>query len=214
MHKIVLVDDHILIRKGLAEMITNTGKALVVFEGSNGKELIEYLENNPAPDVLLLDINMPVMNGFDTAAYLQQTYPLLKFLALSMMDEEDTIIKMLANGAKGYLLKNIEPSVLLNAIETVIEGSFYLNNLVNNKMVYAMQKEISTISAKQVLSEREIEYLRLTCQEKSHKEIAELLFISPRTVDYYRDGLFDKLQIKTRVGLVLYALKHNIVALK
>lgn len=214
MHTLAIIDDHTLIRKGLIEMINNTGKAIVVYEGGNGTDLVSYLKTNAAPDIILLDITMPIMNGFETAAYLHQHYPLLDFVALSMMDDEDAIIKMVTNGAKGYLLKNITPSELLNAIDAIKKEGIYLNNLVSNKMVNALRKEIQLSNSKPQLTDREIEYIKLTCEELSHKEIAEKLFVSPRTVDYYRDGLFEKLHIKTRVGLVLFALKHKLFQLK
>jgi two-component system, NarL family, invasion response regulator UvrY len=214
MHTIGLVDDHTLIRKGLIEMIDNTGKAKVIFEGDNGSDLVNYLRSSSAPDIILLDISMPIMNGFETAIFLHEHYPLLDFVALSMMDEEEAIIRMVTNGAKGYLLKNITPNELLNAIDTIKKEGIYLNNLVNNRMVNALRKEIQLSNSKPQLTDREIEYIKLTCEELSHKEIAEKLFVSPRTVDYYRDGLFEKLHIKTRVGLVLFALKHKLFQLK
>jgi len=214
MHTLAIIDDHTLIRKGLTEMINNTGKATVVFEGDNGKDLINYLKTNTVPDIVLLDITMPIMNGFETAIFLHEHYPLLDFVALSMMDDEDAIIKMVTNGAKGYLLKNITPRELLNAIDIIKKEGIYLNNLVSNRMVNALRKEIQLSNSKPQLTEREVEYIKLTCEELSHKEIAEKLFVSPRTVDYYRDGLFEKLHIKTRVGLVLFALKHKLFQLK
>jgi two-component system, NarL family, invasion response regulator UvrY len=214
--KIALVDDHSLLRNGLASLINNLGYS-VLYECSNGQQLIDKVEKNEAPDVILMDINMPEMDGFETTLWLKRNRPLVNVIALSMYDDETSIIRMIKNGARGYILKDINPKELKLAIESVMAKGFYYSDLVSGKIVKRVRNEgdedeegnNSKLAVK--LNERQIEFLKLAATEMTYKEIAERMHVSPRTVDGYRDELFEKLNIKSRVGLVLFAIKNGII---
>lgn len=212
--KIVLVDDHVLLRKGLADLVRNFGFE-VLYEANNGKEFCEKLKsNNDHPQLVLLDINMPQMDGYETSLWLKKNYPDIKILALSMHDDENAVIRMLKNGARGYILKDTEPSELKTAIDAILQKGFYYSEMVTGRLVHSIAGiDDESHSSQQILhlTEREIEFLKLTCSEMTYKEIADKMYLSPRTVDGYRDALFQKLEIKTRTGLVIYAIKNGIV---
>lgn len=213
MANIVLTDDHILLRNGLASLVKNLGHD-VLFEADNGLELTKKINPALLPDIVLLDINMPEMDGFATAQWIKTNYPDIKVLALSMYDNENTIIRMLKCGAKGYILKDSEPAELKAAIEALMSKGYYYSDLVSGKLIHAINKmedEGSDVHTMNNLSEREIDFLKYTCTELTYKEIADKMCVSPRTIDGYRDNLFEKLQLKTRVGLVMYSIKNGIV---
>lgn len=215
MAKIVLTDDHVLLRNGLATLVTNLGHT-VLYEADNGKDLIEKLKTGSIPDIVLLDINMPEMDGYATANWLKKNYPKIKVLALSMYDNETSIIRMLKAGAKGYILKDSDPADLKSAIESLMVKGFHYSDHVNSRMMNAMNQmdeESNSLKSLVLLSEREIDFLKNTCTELTYKEIAEKMIVSVRTIDGYRDRLFEKLDVKTRVGLVMYAIKNGIVSI-
>jgi DNA-binding NarL/FixJ family response regulator len=205
---IALADDHAILRKGLAELINAIPGLKIVLDADNGAELIKKLEQtDPKPSVIILDINMPEMDGYQTAAALRELYPDIHILALSMHDTEFNIIKMLRAGARGYLLKNVSPSELQRAIMEVNEHGFYHSELVTGRMLRILQDGKNGQSE---LSANEEQFLELCCTELTYKEIAEKMFKSPRTIDGYREGLFLKLGVSTRTGLVMYALRTGI----
>jgi DNA-binding NarL/FixJ family response regulator len=212
--KVVLVDDHVMLRNGLAAVIKDFGYD-VLFEADNGKELQNKLDNVNLPDLVILDINMKIMDGYETAQWLKQTYPLVKVLALSMYDDENAIMKMLRNGARGYILKDNDPAELRAALDAVIDKGYYYSELVTGKLIHSINKSDGDASAGNTskLSEREIEFLKHACSELTYKEIASQMHLSPRTIDGYRDALFEKLNIKTRTGLAIYAIKNGIYRL-
>jgi len=213
MANIVLVDDHVLLRNGLASLVKNLGHE-VLFEADNGKDFTDKLKSKALPDVVLLDINMPEMDGYETAHWLKQNHPDIRVLALSMYDNENSIIRMLKCGAKGYILKDSEPAELRAAIDALMSKGFYYSDLVSGKLIHAINKiddEGSELKNLIQLNERETDFLKYACTEMTYKEIADKMFVSPRTIDGYRDGLFEKLHIKTRVGLVMYAIKNGLV---
>ncbi|UII19357.1 response regulator transcription factor [Fulvivirga ligni] len=207
-YKVVVVDDHILFAQALENLVNTFDQFQVLYHMKNGQELLDKLENKDnIPDIALMDINMPVLNGIETMKALNTKFPDIKVLALSMDNDEHTIIKMLKAGAKGYLLKDIHPTTFHNALKTVIKKGFYYSDEVANTVMTSMHKpETEEIH----LKDREIEFLKLVCTEKTYKEIASEMFLSPKTIDGYRESLFDKLQVKSRIGLVIYAIKHNI----
>ena len=214
MANIVLTDDHVLLRNGLAALVKNLGHH-VLFEADNGKDFISKLDIKSLPDVVLLDINMPEMGGYDTAQWIKENHPDIKVLALSMYDNENAIIRMLKCGAKGYILKDSEPAELKAAIEDLISKGYYYSDLVSGKLIHAINKiedEGSSVNTLVNLNDRETDFLKYACTEMTYKEIADKMFVSPRTIDGYRDGLFEKLHVKTRVGLVMYAIKSGIVS--
>lgn len=209
MIKIALIDDHALLRSGLASVITGFGDYEIVFEADNGKHFIQQLSTYPCPDVVLLDITMPEMDGFETAGWIKENRPDIKILVLSMLDNDAAIIRMLRNGARGYILKDSKPEVLRSSLHSIVHKGFCTNELVSGKMVHFINKGGD---AKEVhtLSDKEIAFLKLCCSEKSYKEMADELGIAPRTVESLRSSLFDKLETTSRVGLVLYAIRNGL----
>ncbi|MEP7318767.1 MAG: response regulator transcription factor [Panacibacter sp.] len=212
---VALADDHALIRNGLAGLINTFDGYNVLFQAGNGQEFIDALKPNTLPDLVLMDINMPKKDGYETTLWLKQHYPDVKVLALSMYDNESAIIRMLKCGARGYILKDAEPADLKRALDDIIKKGFFYSDLVTGHLIHTMQKmdDSAEIRTTFNLSDREVEFLKLICTELTYKEIADKMFVSPRTVDGYRDALCDKLDVKTRVGLVIYAIKNNIVNL-
>jgi len=211
--KVALADDHVLLRNGLAGLVTNLGYS-VLFECSNGKELVNKLQKDALPDIILMDINMPEMDGYEATLWMKNNYPLVHVLALSMYDDENAIIRMLKNGAKGYIMKDADPTELKLAIDNVITRGVHYSELVTGKLLHSIyQLDEKNNSTKQMLnlSDREISFLKLVSTEMTYKEIADSMYLSPRTIDGYRDALFEKLNIKNRVGLVLFAIKNGIV---
>ncbi|MBO9634192.1 MAG: response regulator transcription factor [Chitinophagaceae bacterium] len=207
-----LVDDHVLLRNGLAALVRNIGHQVVI-EASDGQDFITKLKDGPQPEVVLMDINMPVMDGYETAVWMKQNYPDIKVLALSMYDDEAAIIRMLKNGARGYILKDSDTPELKSAIEAVLTKGFYYTEMITGKLLHTINQSDDEGSTRKVLNlnDRELEFLKLSCSEMTYKEIADKMHLSPRTIDGYRDSLFEKLKIKTRVGLAIYAIKHGIV---
>jgi DNA-binding NarL/FixJ family response regulator len=204
---IVIVDDHYLIAKALASIISNFKDFEVIYECGNGNELLEKMKfNNNVPDIVLLDISMPIMDGYETAKWLHENHPNVLIMALSMQDDEDSVIKMIKNGATSYLIKNTNPIELENALTKLTQDGFYYPEWAS-KMVFASLTEKNKI--KTFLSEREMEFLKYAATEMSYKEISEKMFCSPRTVEGYRDSLCEKLELKTRVGLAVYAIKNR-----
>tara|TARA_R110002072_G_scaffold193809_7_gene351010 strand:- start:10407 stop:11063 length:657 start_codon:yes stop_codon:yes gene_type:complete len=210
-HKIVIVDDHLLFASSLEKLIHTFGGFKVLYKAGNGAELQEHFElNKPKPDIILLDVNMPVMNGLETVVWLTETHPNIKVLVLSMEDDEEHILKMIRSGAKGYLLKDIDPENLKHALLEVLQKGFYYTEKINEILLDIVQGK-GKPSEKSLLKENEITFLKLACTEKTYKEIADIMCLSPKTIDGYRQELFSKLNIKNRVGLVLYAIKNNFV---
>jgi two-component system invasion response regulator UvrY len=195
---IALVDDHALLRSGLAGLIRSFGQYEVLFEAGGGLDLIRQLQHTRHPDVVLLDINMPDMDGCDTANWLRLHYPDIRILALSMYDTESSIVRMLRTGARGYILKDSAPDELKLALDAIIQKGFYAGHHCRPMLV---------------LNERELEFMRLVCTEWTYKEIADRMYLSPRTIDGYRDALFEKLNVRTRVGLAMFAVRSGIVSI-
>lgn len=211
MIKVALVDDHALLRNGLASVINTFGGYHVCFEADNGRQFIELLKKNDTPDIVLLDITMPEMNGFETAKWIKENKPKIKVLVLSMMDDDNSIIRMLRNGAKGYILKDSRPDVLKAALNTIAQKGFFLNDLVSGKLVHIANNPDDENKDRLDLTEKEIEFLKLCCTEKSYKEIAVSMNIAPRAAEAMRSNLFEKLETLSRVGLAMYAIRNNYV---
>jgi DNA-binding NarL/FixJ family response regulator len=209
---IALVDDHILLRNGLAALINSFNGYQVSFEADHGKDFIDLITTQVNPDIVLLDINMPEMNGFDTATWIKENLPSTKILVLSMMDNESSIISMLKAGAGGYILKDSKPSVFRQALDDIRDKGFFMNELVTHKMLNYVKGDEQNSDAAIIarLSEKELTFLKLACTEKTYKEIASEMNLSPRTVEGYRDDLFVKLAVMSRVGLVLFAIKNGL----
>ncbi|MEE9407578.1 MAG: response regulator transcription factor [Polaribacter sp.] len=207
-HAIAIIDDHLLFSQSLKGLIATFNDFEVTIQAANGKEFIEKLNATNLPEIALMDMNMPIMGGVETTLVLQEKFPSIKVLALSMDDNETSILKMIRSGAKGYLLKDIHPDILLEALQGVLHEGFYHTKRVSNTLVNSLHnKKEPTIT----LVKRELEFLKLACTEMTYKEIASVMFLSPKTIDGYREHLFKKLEVKNRVGLVIYALKNKLV---
>ena len=202
---IAIVDDHTLFRDGVAALMAEFDELQVVFEAENGDQMQHLLAKHPLPQVILMDINMPVMDGYLAAKWVKDNYPQIRILALSMFEEDKAVIRMIKSGAGGYVLKESKPRELLHAIKTINEKGVYINEMVSGKLVRKVADDDGP-----EFSRKEFEFLRLCCSELTYKEIADLMFVSPRTVDNYRESLFQKLNLKTRTGLVLYAIQNEI----
>ena len=209
-NSIVIVDDHTLIAQALKGIIANFEQFEVLYECENGQALIEKLKvKSNIPTIVLLDISMPIMDGFETAKWLKENHPEVLIMTLSMQDDEQSVIKMIKNGANGYLLKNTHPAELEKALLKLVTDGFYYPDWAS-RMVFASLNEDKKATLNTLkLTDRETEFLKYTVTEMNYKEIAEKMFCSPRTVESYRDSLFEKLELKTRVGLAVYALKNG-----
>jgi len=215
-HPIAVVDDHTLFRKGLISLINVFPNFQVMLEASNGKEFIQLLDPNNLPEIVLMDISMPEMDGYATCEWLKSHYPHIKVLALSTMDAETAIIKMIRSGAKGYIVKDADLSELKLAFSELLSIGFFYNELVSRKVIHSINKIVEDndeVAALQKLSENELTFLRLSCSEKTYSEIANEMFKSEKTIDGYRAELFKKLNVSSRVGMVMYAIKNGIVQL-
>lgn len=209
--QVAITDDHILLRNALARLVSSFDGYSVLTEADNGKDLRSKIQQHLVPDIVLLDVNMPEMDGFETTQWLRKNYPHIKVLVLSMLSDEKTIIKMFRLGAKGYLLKNTDPEELKNALDSVANKNVYLSEYVSDKLVSGLNKDVENDSKPVLLNEREREFLKWACTELAYKDIAEKMNLSPRTVDDYRQSLFNKLKVHSRVGLVMYAIRSGIV---
>jgi DNA-binding NarL/FixJ family response regulator len=203
---IAIVDDHTLFRNGVAALMAEFEELNIAFEAENGEQLQQQLKKHPAPNVVLMDINMPVMDGYESTKWLKTNYPDIKVLALSMFEDDKAVIRMIKCGASGYVLKESKPRELLEAIKTIYSKGVYINELVSGKLL----RSVADNEGLAAFSKKEIEFLKLCCSELTYKEIADQMFVSPRTVDNYREALFQKLNLKSRTGLVLYAIQHEI----
>jgi len=203
---IAIVDDHTLFRNGVAGLMGEFDELQVVFEAENGQQMQYALAKHASPDVMLMDINMPVMDGYETTAWLKKNYPQVKVLALSMFEDDKAVIKMIKNGASGYVLKESKPGELLDAIKTIHTKGVYINDMVSGKLI----RSVTDGEDGPDFTKKELEFLCLCCSELTYKEIADKMFVSPRTVDNYREALFLKLNLKSRTGLVLYAIQNQI----
>ena len=211
--KVALVDDHTLIRSGLANLIREFGDFEITLEAKNGRHFLTSILGSSLPDIVLLDINMPEMDGYETAARIRDTYPDIKVLALSMNDKDKAIIRMLRHGARGYILKDVEPAELRRALTEVYDNGYYYTEIVTSRLIHNINQEADPTFGDSLdpgLSEKEIQFLKYACTEMTYKAIADAMFLSPRTIDGYRDALFIRLDVHSRVGLAIYAIRNGI----
>lgn len=205
--QIALVDDHKLFRSGIAYLINNFHRYSVLFEAGDGEDMIRKINPKLKPDIILLDISMPKMDGISTARWLRTNHPEIKIVVLSMFEDAEKVLTMVRMGVKGYLLKDSEPSEFEDALLKVSQNEIYYPEFVTKHLVHNINIDYTLAK----LNSREVEFLKLASTELTYKEIAEHMCISSRTVDGYRDQLFDKLGIKSRIGLVLYAIKNKLI---
>lgn len=204
---IIIVDDHTLFAQSLQILINSFQEFEVLDVLKNGQELVDHFKaNKKHPDIILLDIRMPVMSGIETMEWLRDHYPNQKVLALTMEHEENIIIKMIKSGCRGYLLKDIEPEEFLFALDCVWKSGYYMNQETTDALECSTEPKTF-----RNLSSREMEFLSLACSELTYKEVAGKMNLSPKTIDGYRESLFNKLELKSRVGLVLFAVKNKLV---
>lgn len=211
--KVAMADDHILLRNALAALIDSYGDCKVISQSGSGRELTENIAKGQIPDVAILDLNMPDMDGFETAEWLQKNHPAIHVLMLTMYDSELSMIRLLKAGVKGFLKKDIHPSELKFAIHAVMESGYYYSNHSTGKLVNLFRNGNGGESQlyRAILTEPEIQFLKLACSDLTYKEIAIKMSLSPRAVDTLRDQLFTKLDVKSRVGLALVAIRNGVV---
>ncbi len=209
-HSIVIADDHRLIAESLSHLINEMPEFEVAHVANNGKALLGYLEKaGTQPEIAILDINMPLMNGVVTAREISARYPLLKMLALSMNDDETSVIQMIRAGCRGYLLKDCTQAELHRSLTEILERGFYYSEFVTGKLIHTIHKEEKAPAPVFKLSDREMEFIKYAASEMTYKEIAITMKLSERTIDGYREALFEKLQVRSRVGLVLFAIRYG-----
>ena len=204
--KLAIVDDHVLFAHGLKNLLIQQSDYEVLYVCSSGEDLQSKLKSHSEqPDLILVDLNMPNMNGIELTKWLKQNYPTFTILAISMMADEANIIKIIKAGAAGYLLKDSHPNTLIEAISSAITNGFFSNDIATKALVNAIKED------ELKLTEKESHFLKLACSEMTYKEIADKMCLSPKTIDGYRESLFQKLEVKNRIGLVLYGIKHKLV---
>lgn len=213
-NKVIIIDDHLLFSQSLKYLINSFEDFIVVDNFENGKDFIDSVQANKIDtdeiQLVLLDVNMPILDGLKTMEWIKKNRENLKVIALSVNDDEETIIKMIKNGAKGYLLKDTSPKIFEEALKTVTDKGFFFTELVSGLLV----NRLDQTNNKHELKDKEIVFIKHACTEKTYKEIADEMCLSPKTIDGYREQLFCKLEIKTRIGLVLYAIKNKIVCVE
>lgn len=207
-HSIVIIDDHLLIAKALSSIIEHFSNYKVLYECENGQVLTEKLKQKKSiPDIVLLDIVMPVMDGLETAQWLKENHPGILVMALTMQHDDESLIKMIQCGAKGYLHKNVHPTELEKALDMLVQKGFYYPDWATSRVLSTIAAGNNKPVTDHTLTDREKEFMQYACTELTYKEIGEKMFCSARTVEGYRDALFEKLGMKTRVALALYAVK-------
>lgn len=215
MTKVIIVDDHKMFRNGVKLMVEAEKIGEIIAEAENGQQFLDLLKTLK-PDVVLMDIDMPIMGGIEATEKAIDKYPDLKILALSMFGDEKFYSKMLSAGAKGFLLKKSGMSELFKGIKEVAEGESYFSNELLRKMVINLEKEKQKEENIQKIikfTKREMEILKLLCNGKSTNEIAETISLSPKTIDSYRSKLISKTNTKNTVSLVIYAIKNKLITI-
>ena len=212
--KIALVDDHVLLRNALASLINKFEDCRVIHQSGNGKELTKAILSGLVPDIIILDLNMPHMDGHQTALWLNKHYPEINVLMLTVYDSDLSIIRLLQCGVKGFVKKDVHPKELKFAITSIMNTGFYYSHNTTGKVVSFFSKTDDGITKlqKAILSDEETMFFKLICTDLTYKEIAARMNLNHRTVDTMRDHLFERLDVRSRVGLVMIAIKQGIVS--
>ena len=215
--KLAIVDDHTLFRKGLQSLIEMAvPEHVILFEADNGEDLQKKINAENQPDIILMDINMPHIDGYESVTWLNENFPLVNVLVVSMVENEESIVRMLRLGVKGYLCKDVEPAELGQALRTIMNKGFYYTDHITGMLVHSIRQE-STMQKKLTpsysMNDRELSFLQFSCSELTYQEIAEKMFLSPKTVDGYRNTLFERFGVKSRVGLVIFAIREGLVSI-
>ncbi|TXD46300.1 response regulator transcription factor [Polaribacter sp. IC073] len=213
---IVIVDDEQLFRSGVQFLLNREQNFNVIFEAENGHELVDFISNTEEfPDVILMDLKMPEMNGIEATKAIHKTHPNIKIIALTSYDGKSFITNMIDVGASSYLLKNTSPKMVIHTINEVYEKGFYYDEkvlkIIHENIISSSGKRIKSDLDKNLLSKRELEVLELICEQKTTTEIADKLFISPRTVEGHRNNLLLKTQSKNVAGLVIYGIQKKLI---
>jgi DNA-binding NarL/FixJ family response regulator len=212
--RVIIADDHVLYRAGVKNALSSKKDIKVIAEADNGSHLLNLLKAIQ-PDVILLDIQMPIMDGITTLPEIKKLYPHIRVIMLTMMDDQSMITKLMELGANSYLTKTSDSEVIYEAIKTCYTQEFYFNSLTNKALLNNLrQKTPSSIKLQQedaTLSDKEITVLRLMCEEKSTREIAEAVDLSPRTIEAIRDKLKTKTGAKSTAGLIMFAVKNKLL---
>lgn len=211
--KIVLVDDHVLLRHALVSLIDSFEGFKIIGTANHGLEFLDQINEDCLPDIVILDISMPVMDGYTTAKILREKYPSIKMMVLTMFDAEIALIRLLQIGVKGFLKKDINQEELKSALIAVYKEGYYYSSITTGKLAMFFHKAHcnNTSIEKSLLSEFEINFMKLVSTDMTYKEIASKMNLTPRAIDSYRDGLFEKLEVKSRVGLAIFAVKIGLV---
>lgn len=210
--KVAIADDHALFRAGVKTALSVKKDVELIAEADNGMQLLNLLKH-VQPDVILLDIQMPIMDGITTLPEIRKLYPQVKVIILSMHNDHSMISKLMEIGANSYLTKNSDSETIYQAIKTCFEQEFFFNELTNKALLTGLRtKRVEPVAADDAqLNDKEMKILKLMCEEKTTKEIADIVDISPRTVEAIRDKLKTKTGAKSMAGLVMYAVKHGIM---
>jgi DNA-binding NarL/FixJ family response regulator len=213
-YKIILADDHILLRDALANLINNFEEFEVIAKAANGSEVIKLLKNGLEPDILLMDLNMPIIDGYETAKLLAKQQPYLKIVILTMYDTEMLLIRLLHAGVCGFLKKDVNPQDLRDALLAITAGEYYYSNHTNVKIVSLLRKDenAQTNLEKLLLNDHEIQFLKLCGTDMTYVEIAGAMELKPKFIDNLRQSIFLKLDVNSRVGLVIYAVKNGLIS--
>lgn len=212
--RVIIADDHVLYRAGVKNALSSKKNIKIIAEADNGQHLLNLLKGIQ-PDVILLDIQMPIMDGITTLPEIKKLYPRIRVIMLTMMDDQSMITKLMELGANSYLTKTSDSEIIYEAIKTCFEQEFYFNSLTNKALLNNLrQKTPSSLKLQQedaTLSDKEITVLRLMCEEKSTREIAEAVDLSPRTIEAIRDKLKTKTGAKSTAGLIMFAVKNKLL---
>ncbi|MDQ2863192.1 MAG: response regulator transcription factor [Bacteroidota bacterium] len=212
--KVIIADDHVLYRAGVKTALSSKKDVKIIAEADNGAHLLNLLKGIQ-PDVILLDIQMPIMDGIATLPEIKRLYPKIKIIMLTMMDDQSMITRLMELGANSYLTKTSDSEIIYEAIKTCYEQEFFFNALTNKALLNNLKQRLPhSIKLQQedaTLSEKEITVLRLMCEEKSTREIAEAVELSPRTIEAIRDKLKTKTGAKSTAGLIMFAVKNKLL---
>lgn len=211
--KIAIADDYAIYRDGLRAGLIRDNNLEVMMEAENGEELLAGLEKNQ-PDVILMDLKMPVMDGMEATRQIRKKFESIKILAVTMYDDDKFIIHLMENGANGYLLKNADPKEIRKAIYAVHENGYYFNDIVHNALLkkLVIKSNFKPSFNQQIeFSERELDVIKMICNEKTAAEIGTALFLSPRSVEGIRQRLIEKTGVRNTAGLVMFAVKNGII---
>jgi DNA-binding NarL/FixJ family response regulator len=211
--KITIADDYKIFRDGLKVSLSQDENFEIIGEADNGEDLIASIEINK-PDVIIMDLKMPIMDGMEATQIIRKKYSDIKILVVSMYDDDKFIIHLMEIGANGYLLKNADPAEIIKAIHSVYENGYYFNDIVNKALLkkLVLKGNIKPSFNQNVeLTERELEVLKMVCEEKTATEIGKEIFLSPRSVEGIRQRLIEKIGVRNTAGLVMFAYKSGIV---